>query len=291
MENYKKQPKFVGISEDYPYLLNIKANKTIELKKLLQDFSLIQAGMITDIIYLCQKKKTNSHYKSITAPPERPSFQRSWGIDRSNIHKNIKSVLDRKTPPLIKIKGEKPTFKINYDYFNKLYNKDFKSAAEIYKEHKLYQDSFLTYCYGLKRTMILELILFKMRLNEGFLLPLSIKKISRELHISYPSVYAIIKKMSYKLTQENIEELRQLETEGLSGKGGIILNSKIKFRKPTHVLGIFSTRKRSLIYIDTENIIKFQRYKLEKLLKRKVKINQNLKSEVNLEGKLFYPAL
>ena len=97
------------------------------------------------------------------------------------IHKNITKIINRDCPPLIKPQKGKPIFEINYEYFNKLYNKEFKSATEIFKERKLFQDRFLIYCYEYRTAQILEYILFKLNPHKGAslnLLPMSILLLS-----------------------------------------------------------------------------------------------------------------
>ena len=90
-ETKKKPPKYVSIDNNKPNFLNIKTKKAIQLKRLLKDFTLIQAGMITDIVFLCKKNQKNQHIRSITGDF---SFQTSWGLAQKNIQQNLKKILN-----------------------------------------------------------------------------------------------------------------------------------------------------------------------------------------------------
>ena len=122
------------------------------------------------------------------------------------------------------------------------------------------------------------------------LLPLSISKISKELHITYQTTYSIIKKMAYKLTEDDLEEI---EDNGFSLDYGqqslckkIINNFSSKIQKP---LGIFSSHKKPLIYIDRGNIINFQKQNLELLLNRNIIIQSNSEACVDLTKEKIIP--
>ena len=58
----KKFPKYVSVSNKYPYLLNIKAQKASQLIKVLEDFPFFATNIITEIVYICSKEKTNTVY-------------------------------------------------------------------------------------------------------------------------------------------------------------------------------------------------------------------------------------